>query len=930
MRTIRNIAVVAVHGVGEHEPHTSAAAISRLLLRLPRALGGRYTSFAESPIAIPVEPVPEARTKEEAKNYRTKKRPTDWSTLDERPERPGMDDKIPEGIRFMRDQLHDYRASANGSTYESVRFEGRHLAAADSKGAESSEPDARLHVYEMYWSDIRRIGNSVFAIFGAFYQVIIHLPYLGLITLEEAHRASGSATSSAWPALLRTYRWTLRLMTLFAPVLNMVMLAIALSSLVRVISPDWRRNVAVVLSGLMLAGIWSRGIYLAGKARSLWRIALMAVVSVAVIVGGFFVDGPLSPTVALIGEAWVLLALPLYLLFRLFERNRPGARVVGVVTWAIASAAGLALALGFRQNPTTIVVGSLELLNVLLLGTWLGFGILLLLVVVLGWIVVRNAAVRVDELKRAAYTARFALTFPAIAFAIVTLAFWGALVAGVSGQVFEKGETYTPLLHYPLLTARQQHDRTEIANQFQNDSVRLATKASHALPWEQRGLADSLDAVHRRKADASRALNSPGYFLRVFGGASDGLPGLVAVALIGIAFLLVLWMLVPVLATEFRSPTLDETNRRNEKFPERSKRLGYWLTTAFRVAKVSGAILVLVSVGSIVAILLMFPVFPLGPRALEWLEAPFGYTEVGAWLLGASVGTYAVFSRLSSLGAKLRPVFGIMADVDNYLRELPTDHTPRAQIAERYTSLLRYLCRWRTEGDTTTGYDAIVIVAHSQGTVITADLLRFLGYSKCRRRDFEPHLDRLGRSDGTMPETPIILLTMGCPLRQLYMERFPELYRWVADPSTYLGRPDCSAGKTLDPEREQPLLGVTAWINLYRSGDYVGRNVDEPEDPKSLYEPNRLRRDRTPGFAEACIGPGAHTHYWDESAEVVARVLDSVTTELILKGDSAQPIDAALAVIEARPADRNTTPDEERGVSGGPSPVGGVPAQTHS
>ena len=46
MPTIRNIAVVAVHGVGEHEPHTSAAAISRLLLRLPRALGGRYTSFA--------------------------------------------------------------------------------------------------------------------------------------------------------------------------------------------------------------------------------------------------------------------------------------------------------------------------------------------------------------------------------------------------------------------------------------------------------------------------------------------------------------------------------------------------------------------------------------------------------------------------------------------------------------------------------------------------------------------------------------------------------------------------------------------------------------------------------------------------------------------------------------------------------------------
>jgi hypothetical protein len=716
-------------------------------------------------------------------------------------------------------------------------------------------------------------------------------------------------------------------------VLNMVMLAIALSSLMRVIPAGSRRIVAVVLSGLMLAGVWSWGIYRAGKARSLGHIALMAAVSISVMVGGYYRQGPLSPTVALIGEAWVLLSIPLYLLFRLFERNRPGARMIGVPVWAVASVAMVLLARHSGQNPTTMIVGALEWLNLGLLGTWLGFGILLTLVVVVGWRVVHETeASRVEELKRAAYTARFALAFPAVAFGIVTLTFWGALVAGVSGQVFDKNETYAPSFSYPSLDARKNIDRQAIATRFQKDSVRLADSATRAPSWQQRALSDSLDAIQQRKDDARKALQSPGYFLRVFGGSSDGLPGLVGVRLIGIALLLVLWMLVPVLATEFRSPRLDEANRKSKAFSQRSERLGYWLTTAFRVGGFSGEILVIVGVGSVAAIVLMLPFVRLDSGIREFLQKPsFGYTEVGAWFIGASVGFYAVFSRLSSLGTKLRPVFGIMADVDNYLRELPTDRTPRARFAERYTSLLRYLCRWRTEDDTSKGYDAIVIVAHSQGTVITADLLRFLGYYKCRRSDFEPHLDRLGRSDGTKPDMPIILLTMGCPLRQLYMERFPELYRWVADPSTYLGRPDCrKAGVLADPKREQPLFGVTSWINLYRSGDYVGRNVDQPANPELLYEPDRLRRDKTFGFAEACIGPGAHTHYWDESAEVVARVLDSVTTELILKGDNAQPIDAAVAVIEAWKPDQNTAPNEDPGVSAGPSPIGGAPAQTRS
>jgi pimeloyl-ACP methyl ester carboxylesterase len=63
------------------------------------------------------------------------------------------------------------------------------------------------------------------------------------------------------------------------------------------------------------------------------------------------------------------------------------------------------------------------------------------------------------------------------------------------------------------------------------------------------------------------------------------------------------------------------------------------------------------------------------------------------------------------------------------------------------------------------GYARIVIVAHSQGTVISADLLRYL------------HAQ--GRLRGIVGALPVALVTVGSPLRDLYAERFPLLYRWM-------------------------------------------------------------------------------------------------------------------------------------------------------
>ena len=88
---------------------------------------------------------------------------------------------------------------------------------------------------------------------------------------------------------------------------------------------------------------------------------------------------------------------------------------------------------------------------------------------------------------------------------------------------------------------------------------------------------------------------------------------------------------------------------------------------------------------------------------------------------------------------------------------------------------------------------------------------------------------------------------MGCPLRQLYAQRFPAQYRWACDP---------------DPAQ----LGVRRWFNAWGAADYVGRWLWSsggilPLDVslRAYGEPVVAAPDRF----DACIGSDAHTHYFE-------------------------------------------------------------------
>jgi hypothetical protein len=182
------------------------------------------------------------------------------------------------------------------------------------------------------------------------------------------------------------------------------------------------------------------------------------------------------------------------------------------------------------------------------------------------------------------------------------------------------------------------------------------------------------------------------------------------------------------------------------------------------------------------------------------------------------------------------------------------------------------------------GYESVVIVAHSLGSLITADLLRFL------HAEGDPALAALGLAGEFEQQQGTIflkLLTMGNPIRQLLNRFFPYLYDWAREnpdnglrplPAPVTAPPPTLGANALPDPAE---LGVSTWINIYRSGDYVGRSLWLTEWYRRTAGPDDAGRRPDPLYvassgtrSEMCIGAGAHTHYWDDTAPDVAEQLN--------------------------------------------------------
>lgn len=291
--------------------------------------------------------------------------------------------------------------------------------------------------------------------------------------------------------------------------------------------------------------------------------------------------------------------------------------------------------------------------------------------------------------------------------------------------------------------------------------------------------------------------------------------------------------------------------------------LGRWLSSGYRHLGRAIAIVVMLSVAAActVGILMFFARFGtfLKPDQLSLNIAHLSETILKPLVLTAA----SIAAMISAFGGVLsrylpwlRLPLDVSLDVDNHFREFPRNAIPRARIFSRYVALLEHIAEQE--------YDRIVIVAHSQGTMITVELLRYLQYRARQPGILGPETDRI-RLLWTRLEGRIDLMTAGCPLRQLYAARFPELYAWAAGDPAQGGGP--SPGD----------VGVNRWINIYTTGDYVGRWLWSPASPgQTVYDKSTAPPSYDVTRCDVCLGSGAHTHYFDQDQHLVAGWLDTL------------------------------------------------------
>lgn len=834
------VAVIVVHGVADQAPNESARAIAALLSSQNSPTRQKYKIFEEDNIRIDVAE-PQSSGGETQTFYVRAKRMSQKGGKDSSPESavsPGINCADDPGIVMMHDQLQGYVAKGDDATYRTVR-----LAAERQAGGTNT----RVHIYEMYWADLSRVGSGLLRIFGEVYQLLLHVPSLGRHAVDAAGISDGR-DNSAWQRLIERQRWAAYFLTVPIPLLNLWMFGSLLIGLtgplvVAKLSDTLKPLPAVLVIGLAATIYLATTLPRRDLPLPVWSVVPLALLGTAIALYVLMQAWHLSFAITALVAVAGLWAGGSWLLAR-YSRTQPDARKFGRVS-LILVVLGLVAGLLFTQpNEDSIMTAAFHVIEVLYVAAgvaWLVFFVSQLLALYTGWRARRLMASqlsdedskrRFDRLQRAERTASLTLAIPAVSFIVITMVLWAGLHQVLEQAVETKGYSSWVLRH--LVTPEEEKTLTEHSN----------------AAWQM------------------ILLSTPEL--------------IVLLALVGLAIVLALWATLPVVISEVRPPAEVDDPRR----------LGQWLNRGFDLLALAGTVLIVacILVMPVVAAHLVFRyqgTAALGHSLLTSLgvedklisavtsamsEKSAGVLGLlGTLVAGTAVGLFAFGGRLKMLTGGVRPVLDVLLDVDNYLREHPLDNNPRSRIFARYVALLRHISTWRDAENRP--YQSVVIVAHSQGTVITVDLLRYL----CCYQ--EASLTELGKT------IPVKLLTMGSPLRQLYGLRFPHFYAWARhlDPAAEAAASafDIPPGRLPDPS----LFKAKTWVNVYRSGDYVGRHLwridvdlssvmlpgpasESPRKHVSI-DDKGLRR-------EYCVGAGAHTHYWDGTAPLVAEALDDL------------------------------------------------------
>lgn len=742
------------------------------------------------------------------------------------------DNRIPLGVRFTDFLLAktDQARIEAGAREPDVHTAARFTVAPDAKAA-NARP---FTVFEMYWADLSRLPGFVPQIVAELFTLLFNLVRIGGQAVGMVAAEPGAA-----PLLGQLARWHRVADQIYTRALATLMLQLVMCALVVVLASTVAAHARGVAYAVSLLAAVGAAAWTARTANSRpWVYGCI----VGVVVLGLLLLGvvqplaqPLPPAGAgppvglMIGAVLLPLAVGYVWALRYWEK-----RFRAVLGFGLAFGLVTALCVGWGavahdglHGATGWLIGAMRAAELVLLAQmvlWVVLAVACAAVVGLGWRAGIAARERADAhaVRHAIRTGRLGLFASLGAFVVFVTAAW----ALVSGPLCSRLKPVA----YPAFF-------------FGTDSP-----GGDGCSWFSERLAGSTETF-----------------------------ALVALMLsLVIGFVVV--VLAPCLAAElklwrYRRPgSIGVWLARGYRAMDRLLGWGSWIALA---GMMIGAALLLDS-------LLRLAWTP------PWASLAWMAKVLGGWsadLLQAIViavaGTTTGLLALGRVTAKrlraVRVPLDAALDVDVHFREFPREAIPRVRIVERYVALLRHVIAQ--------GFRHVVIVAHSQGSVITADLLCYLKHRRALldadapaqgRAEDRPR-DALAELDAALRDLQVDLLTVGCPLRQLYAQRFPAQYGWASTP---------------DPAQ----LGVRRWFNAWGAADYVGRWLWSSGGPLPL-DVSDQAFDRPVIDAadrrDLCIGPDAHTHYFEPEQAGVRELLMALLPPVTTRTFNTEPTPAA-------------------------------------
>ncbi len=831
-RAEEHVAIIGVHGVGGPPPFSTARAIAALLTEFAPA--GEYVGFDERSIYVAVDPLiapppvaalvqgaeaasenGPAHQASAAAQGAGRDAPHQSHAASDRTALPTLSYGEGAGVAFMREQLAGFDGAGHQDAYATIEICG-------SRRGRSTGSTQTIHVFEMHWADLSRLGSGVLRVFGAIYQLLLHVSHLGrkgVDVAKELYKEDG-AVARRWKFYSCAHTTAVRAFTLLVPLSTLVMLVFLPLFIPAAIAADARFTIGVVAAAVIVVAGFGYGLYRLTALHWGSNLFVGFLIVVCGMMWWLFRNGVVArePAGTVIVSCLLGLtsAVAFWAIVRSYNRVRSHARVVGysvllmalllvAVNWSAIPAANLAeriryaALLGFESGYLALTI------------CWGLFWVAASLALIASIPVMYKAAFKDSTMRarRVARTARVTLALSAFLFIVFALVGYQAVV-----RIADSQQAKLSLLPPCVESARACLPQI-VPALVTDDSVNSASKFFTALITTS---------------------GTSGFKLVLVTGA--------------ITAVLVSWLVVLIAVTSVWTPSSRDPS------DEGSLALGRWLSSGFAWAGVAGDCLV---VGIVVFILVggIHDWLSIGARTSDF--DPAATHAIVNWLAVALVtsaaGLAVVRLRVSALASHARPALGLILDVDNYLRESPSWATPKAKMAARFASLLRHILE-RRDAAGKPMFNRIVIVSHSQGTVMAADMLRFL--------------KTVGATDPDMSGVKVSLLTMGSPLRQLYSANFPHLYEWVDTNN------DDTVGTSAYHAHPDPAeLNVAEWVNLFTTGDYVGRSLwrsmSWPDIWRRQEFVERAQRGAPLDRYDRCLGAGTHTRYWT-SADVAAEI----------------------------------------------------------